>query len=164
MGRHAWNVRVCRKLGRHGSLHVCAIFRVHVKRDNIPGRVYEAESFFVGLIEEWRERLGLEKMPPIEHSLGAYFSAVYALRHPECVQRLILLSPTGVAHDPNNTAPSRERHMIGVRCAMPLHTESACIWGYWLMLTRSPQEPRPLVLASLYLAFRIHQRCHHRVL
>jgi len=50
-----------------------------VKRDNIPGHVYKAESFFVGLIEEWRERLGLEKMPPIEHSLSAYFSAVYAL-------------------------------------------------------------------------------------
>ena len=138
MGWHAWNVRVCHKLGRHGSLHACAIFRVHVKRDNIPGRVYEAESFFVGLIEEWCKRPGLEKMPPIKHSLGAYFSAVYALRHPECVQRLILLSPAGVAHDPNNTAPSRERHIIGVRCAMPLRTESACIREYWLMLTRSP--------------------------
>jgi len=135
-----------------------------VKHDNIPGRVYEAESFFVGLIEEWRKRPGLEKMPPIEHSLGAYFSAVYALQHPECMQRLILLSPAGVAHDPNNTALSRERHMIGVRCAMPLHTESACIRGYWLMLTRSLQEPCPLILASLYLAFRIRQRCHHHVL
>ena len=83
-------------------------FRVRAKRDDIPGRVYEAESFFVESLEEWRERAGLEKMTLIGHSLGAYFSAVYALRYPERVHRLILLSPAGVPHDPNNTVPSRE--------------------------------------------------------
>jgi len=83
-------------------------FRVRAKRDDVPGRVYEAESFFVDSLEEWRERVGLEKMTLIGHSLGAYFSAVYALRYPERVHRLILLSPAGVPHDPNNTVPSRE--------------------------------------------------------
>jgi len=83
-------------------------FRVRAKRDDIPGRVYEAESFFVDALEEWRERAGLERMTLIGHSLGAYFSAVYALRYPERVHRLILLSPAGVPHDPNNTVPSRE--------------------------------------------------------
>ena len=29
----------------------------------------------------------------------------------------------------------------GVRCAMPLHAEGACIQEYWLTLTWSPQEP-----------------------
>ena len=51
MDWHAWNVRVRCRLGRHGSLHACTVFRVWVKRDDIPGRVYETESFFVELIE-----------------------------------------------------------------------------------------------------------------
>jgi cardiolipin-specific phospholipase len=83
-------------------------FRVRAKRDDIPGRVQEAESFFVESLEEWRERAGLEKMTLVGHSLGAYFSTVYALRYPQRVHRLILLSPAGVPRDPNNTVPSRE--------------------------------------------------------
>lgn len=84
-------------------------FTIKAKRDDIPGRVYEAESFFVDSLEEWRVKMGLEKMTLIGHSLGAYFSVVYALRYPTRVHKLILLSPAGVPHDPNNlTMPSRE--------------------------------------------------------
>jgi cardiolipin-specific phospholipase len=83
-------------------------FRIRAKRDDIPGRVHEAESFFVESLEEWREREGLEKMTLIGHSLGAYFSAVYALRYPQRVHKLVLLSPAGVPRDPNNTVPARE--------------------------------------------------------
>jgi len=83
-------------------------FRIRAKRDDIPGRVHEAESFFVESLEEWRERNGLEKMTLIGHSLGAYFSTVYALRYPERVHKLLLLSPAGVPRDPSNTVPSRE--------------------------------------------------------
>jgi len=83
-------------------------FRVRAKRDDVPGRVYEAESFFVDSLEEWRERVGLEKMTLIGHSLGAYFSAVYAMRYPQRVHKLVLLSPAGVPRDPNNTVLSRE--------------------------------------------------------
>jgi len=83
-------------------------FRIRAKRDDTAGRVHEAESFFVESLEEWRERAGVEKMTLIGHSLGAYFSAVYALRYPQRVHKLVLLSPAGVPHDPNNTVPSRE--------------------------------------------------------
>jgi cardiolipin-specific phospholipase len=105
-GTHGTSVYAVDWLGMGRSARVP--FRVRAKRDDIPGRVYEAESFFVDALEEWRERMGLERMTLIGHSLGAYFSAVYALRHPERVHRLILLSPAGVPHDPNNTVPSRE--------------------------------------------------------
>jgi cardiolipin-specific phospholipase len=83
-------------------------FRIRAKRDDTAGRVHEAESFFVESLEEWRERAGVEKMTLIGHSLGAYFSAVYALRYPERVHKLVLLSPAGVPRDPNNTVVSRE--------------------------------------------------------
>jgi cardiolipin-specific phospholipase len=83
-------------------------FRIHAKRDHIPDRVHEAESFFVESLEEWRERNGLEKMTLIGHSLGAYFSTVYALRYPQRVHKLVLLSPAGVPRGPDTTLPSRE--------------------------------------------------------
>jgi cardiolipin-specific phospholipase len=84
-------------------------FTIKAKRDDISGRVSEAESFFVDSLEEWRVKMGLEKMTLIGHSLGAYLSVAYALQHPTRVHKLILLSPAGVPHDPNNlTMPSRE--------------------------------------------------------
>lgn len=83
-------------------------FRIRAKRDDISERVREAESFFVESLEEWRERTGLEKMTLIGHSLGAYLSTVYALRYPQRVHKLILLSPAGVPRGPDTTLPSRE--------------------------------------------------------
>lgn len=84
-------------------------FRVKAKRDDIAGRVFEAESFFIDSLEEWRKKMGLEKMTLVGHSLGGYLSVAYALRFPERVGKLVLLSPAGVPRDPNNTTmPSRE--------------------------------------------------------
>ncbi|KAG6837990.1 hypothetical protein H0H93_008384 [Arthromyces matolae] len=83
-------------------------FSVKAKRDDIPGRVAEAESFFVDSLEEWRQKMGLDKVTLIGHSLGAYFSTAYALKYPTKVNKLILLSPAGVPRDPNYTMPSRE--------------------------------------------------------
>lgn len=84
-------------------------FTVKAKRDDIEGRVREAESFFVESLEEWRQKMGLEKMTLIGHSLGGYLSVVYALRYPTRVSKLILLSPAGVPRDPNTTeTPARE--------------------------------------------------------
>lgn len=84
-------------------------FRIKARKDDITGRVYEAESFFVESLEQWRQRMGLEKMTLVGHSLGAYLSVVYALRYPSRVSKLVLLSPAGVPRDPDNlTMPSRE--------------------------------------------------------
>ncbi|QRV72737.1 alpha/beta hydrolase family protein [Ceratobasidium sp. AG-Ba] len=84
-------------------------FKVHAKREDIDGRVSQAESFFLDALEEWREKMKIEKMSLIGHSLGAYLSTAYALRYPDRVNQLILLSPAGVPRDPNNTdEPSRE--------------------------------------------------------
>lgn len=83
-------------------------FRVKAKRDDIRGRVSEAESFFVESLEEWRQKMGLEKMTLIGHSLGGYLSVVYALKYPTRVSKLILLSPAGVPRDPDTTEYSRE--------------------------------------------------------
>ena len=84
-------------------------FKVNAKREDIKGRVEEAESFFLDALEEWREKMGIEKMSLVGHSLGAYLSTAYALKYPTRVNQVILLSPAGVPRDPNTTEePSRE--------------------------------------------------------
>ncbi|KZO94791.1 alpha/beta-hydrolase [Calocera viscosa TUFC12733] len=77
-------------------------FRIRSK--GVVDKVLEAESFFVDSLEAWRKAQGIEKMALVGHSLGGYLSVAYALRYPERVSKLILLSPAGVptsehAHD-----------------------------------------------------------------
>ena len=83
-------------------------FVVKAKRDDVQGRVSQAEGFFLDALEEWRIKQGLERMTLVGHSLGAYLAAAYALKHPERVTKLVLLSPAGVLGEPESEQPSRE--------------------------------------------------------
>lgn len=57
----------------------------------------EAVNFFTESFEEWRSlQNGLEKFVLVGHSMGGYLSALYALKHPDRVQKLILASPVGL--------------------------------------------------------------------
>ena len=106
-GRRGADVYALDWLGMGRSARVP--FSVKAKRDDVKARVSEAESFFVDSLEEWREKMGLETMTLVGHSLGAYFSVVYAIKFPTRVSKLVLLSPAGVPRDPNASSdPSRE--------------------------------------------------------
>ena len=105
-GRRGTSVYAIDWLGMGRSARVP--FQVKAKREDIDERVREAESFFIDSLEQWRQKMGLESMTLIGHSLGGYLSVAYALRYPTRVNKLILLSPAGVPHDPNSTVPSRE--------------------------------------------------------
>ena len=83
-------------------------FVVKAKRDDVHGRVSQAENFFLDALEEWRIKQGLERMTLVGHSLGAYLATAYALRHPERVKKLVLLSSAGVLGEPDSEQPSRE--------------------------------------------------------
>lgn len=78
-------------------------FTIKSPRKDIPGRVQEAESFFIDSLEEWRVKMKLDKFALAGHSLGGYLSVAYALKYPDRVSKLILLSPAGVPRDPNQT-------------------------------------------------------------
>lgn len=58
--------------------------------------VEDVEEHFVESLEDWRTKVGLEKMTLFGHSLGGYFATCYALKYPERVEKLILVSPAGI--------------------------------------------------------------------
>ncbi|KAJ2552144.1 hypothetical protein EV175_003426 [Coemansia sp. RSA 1933] len=63
-------------------------------------RVAGAEAFFVESLEEWRKRVGIDKMTLCGHSFGGYMSTLYALKYPEHVEKLVLVSPIGLPEPP----------------------------------------------------------------
>lgn len=65
-------------------------------RPGQPNSVENSEAFFIEALEEWRKANNIERFILMGHSLGGYLSAAYALRYPERVQHLILVSPVGV--------------------------------------------------------------------
>merc|ERR1712154_157134 len=51
--------------------------------------------------EEWRKSMNIDKMILGGHSLGGYASCVYAMRYPQHIEHLILISPAGVPVKPS---------------------------------------------------------------
>ncbi|EPZ36040.1 Alpha/beta hydrolase family domain-containing protein [Rozella allomycis CSF55] len=60
-------------------------------------------DYFIESLEEWRKCHRLRnKMILIGHSMGGYLSAWYALKYPENVKKLILVSPVGLPDRPDD--------------------------------------------------------------
>jgi len=83
-------------------------FKITAKHSDTRARVEQAELFFLNSLEEWREMMGIKKMTLVGHSLGAYLVTAYALKWPERVARLVLLSPAGVNRGEGSSVPDVE--------------------------------------------------------
>ncbi|CAB1320704.1 unnamed protein product [Coregonus sp. 'balchen'] len=61
-----------------------------------------AEEQFLGALDEWRDRMGLEEIVLMGHNLGGYLAAAYTLIHPHRVKQLILVEPWGFPARPES--------------------------------------------------------------
>ncbi|KAI8900731.1 Alpha/Beta hydrolase protein [Globomyces pollinis-pini] len=77
--------------------------------------VNDTENFFIDSLEAWRIKMGLESMVLLGHSMGGYLSTCYALKYPERVEKLILVSPVGVPSAPEpSSQPQRPGYLLSL--------------------------------------------------
>lgn len=55
----------------------------------------EACNFFVESIERWRKKLQIKQATFLGHSFGGYLAGMYAIKYPQHVNRIIMVSPAG---------------------------------------------------------------------
>ncbi|XP_013791729.1 protein ABHD4-like isoform X1 [Limulus polyphemus] len=72
---------------------------------------FEVERQFVESIEVWRNRVGLNRMVLLGHSLGGYIATSYAMAHPDRIAHLILADPWGFPERPITTSHHYELPM-----------------------------------------------------
>lgn len=88
--------------------------KLHEKqRKEILPLLQDIQSYYLDAINSWRRESGIDKIDHlVGHSFGGYWSASYALTHPQTVNNVILLSPVGV-----------ERHAYALTTPVPTETE-----------------------------------------
>jgi cardiolipin-specific phospholipase len=70
---------------------------VDVEEKIIDIQVQKAIDFFIESFDNWRSKQqNLNRFFLIGHSMGGYLAALYALKYPEHVQKLLLASPVGI--------------------------------------------------------------------
>lgn len=90
-------VFVCARVTRGGRLDIGGLLRVVVAC---------CDALFLAALPrsdsmlEWADRVGLDKFDLVGHSLGGYLSANFAMRHPDRVANLVLVSPVGLPSHP----------------------------------------------------------------
>lgn len=91
----------------------------------------QAEDFFLIPLRSFFEMKRIKKANLIAHSLGGYLSAVFALRYPDLVKSLMLLSSAGIPSypDPPHTPPPtpssrRPSHPVESENALALEAPS----------------------------------------
>eukprot|EP00192_Tetraselmis_astigmatica_P013290 CAMPEP_0117675862 /NCGR_PEP_ID=MMETSP0804-20121206/15843_1 /TAXON_ID=1074897 /ORGANISM="Tetraselmis astigmatica, Strain CCMP880" /LENGTH=338 /DNA_ID=CAMNT_0005484917 /DNA_START=392 /DNA_END=1406 /DNA_ORIENTATION=- len=96
----------------------------------------EAEDFFVNALSEWRKAVGVDKMVLVGHSMGGYLATVYALKHPEHVKHLVLVSPAGIPAMPEDWEPKGVKSPLSVSGL--LWRAAKATWNSGLTLAPSP--------------------------
>ena len=57
----------------------------------------ETIDYFMESLEQWRKQVGIERFHIAGQSFGGYMSGMYALRYPEHVKKVMLITPAGVS-------------------------------------------------------------------
>ncbi|CCC68596.1 hypothetical protein NCAS_0B05120 [Naumovozyma castellii] len=77
------------------------------------------ENYYLDVIEKWRRaNYGLDKFNLVGHSFGGYLSFKYAIKYPEVVDKLCLVSPLGVASNirsVNNVFDTKKEYVMDLQ-------------------------------------------------
>jgi len=104
--------------------------------------IAQCETWMNSRLERWRKAVGLDSLIVVGHSMGGYFGSVWALRHPQIVKQVILISPAGVPEDALFAETSLGFYIFSkfvlltnitpqtfIRLCGPF-AEMVCYWGY----------------------------------
>ena len=75
----------------------------------------ETEDWFIDSLEAWRKTQKIDRFILAGHSLGGYVAGVYAMKYPQYIEHLILISPVGVPERPKNSEESLKNYSWKVR-------------------------------------------------
>ena len=73
------------------------------------------EDYYLERIDEWRQLNGIEKLNIVGHSFGGYISFKYAIKYPDRVKDLCLISPLGMErniYSLNNTLEEGREYIL----------------------------------------------------
>jgi len=91
-------------MGRSGRPSFPSIKSKGDTEEAIQARVSSAENFFLESLDQLCKNVGAnKKVTLVGHSIGGYLSTAFAVKHPETVNKLILVSPVGVPKSPYRT-------------------------------------------------------------
>ncbi|KAI9008195.1 Alpha/Beta hydrolase protein [Gaertneriomyces semiglobifer] len=110
-----------------------------------------AEDFFVSSLEKWREKMRIEKMTLMGHSLGGYLATAYTEKHPDRVSKLILVSPAGVSEPPPEALSLQQSKQLPLLYRFFRHLWSQNITPMSLVRVTGPYGP---TLVSKYTTRR----------
>ncbi|ODQ81565.1 hypothetical protein BABINDRAFT_159840 [Babjeviella inositovora NRRL Y-12698] len=60
----------------------------------------DIENYYIDALEAWRKERNLGKICLMGHSYGGYLSSAYAMKYPENIEKLLLVSPVGIEKNP----------------------------------------------------------------
>lgn len=88
--------------------------RYEARQKTLVPQLNDIESYYVEALEGWRKSSGIAQIDfLVGHSFGGYWSGSYAMRYPDNLRNLVLLSPVGV-----------ERHAYAMNMAIPEETKN----------------------------------------
>jgi len=94
----------------------------------------EAEDYLVAWFEKWRLAVridGLTNFVLAGHSFGGYVSGLYAMRYPQHIKKLLMLSPVGVTTYPPDFDfyPELEMRLKQQKRKVPSRCAFNCCFG-----------------------------------
>lgn len=95
--------------------HEIVILRNRIDESKYREHLQEYENYYIDTLEKWRKENNFPKVNVVGHSYGGYLSFKYAMKYPERVHKLCLVSPLGVERNMysiNNNLKENEEYEV----------------------------------------------------